>query len=284
MVKHDRDVLHDVDDVRAALRGSYLDGLPLREGSQGDVIITAVPPQQVLEAWNAARALVPITGRWPVAVTTPEWFWRQQRAAHQTRDEELAVFSDALERADPWLGLEDRYEDLPYAEAAVRHHEFPDAELIEEAVRELALPVDVLALERWIYERVRTDPSRREAQEPVSALYEQGRDWFQPEEVELALLPSDSPWMPALWVDYYDRTPAHFGAVLRQWNRRWGVELVACWGTMAQFVVHRPPSSGQEAWEAALQIGFMGQSLQDPLWQRALAVEGTNTWFLHERP
>jgi len=282
--EHDRQVLEDLDDLRAVLRGTCLERLPVRKGPDGDLVISGVPPEQVLDAWSAARALMPITGRWPVGVGGEKWFWRNQPDTHQMTPEMLAAFTEAAERAEPWRGLTDRYTDIPHEEVDVRHREFPDPALIEEAVRELALPVDVLTLSRWIYDRVRTDPARRAAQDPVSALYRNGRDWYQPEKVELVLLASDVPWMPALWVSYFGHEPVEFGAALLQWNRRWGVELVACWGTMAQFVVRRPPSSGQQAWEASLQMGFMGGSLQDPLWRRALALEGTGTWFLHERP
>jgi hypothetical protein len=53
---------------------------------------------------------------------------------------------------------------------------------------------------------------------------------------------------------------------------------------MLQFVVSRPPASGQEAWNLNRQIAIMAGSLQDPDWMRALALERTNTWFLHDRP
>jgi hypothetical protein len=73
-------------------------------------------------------------------------------------------------------------------------------------------------------------------------------------------------------------------AALREWHERCGAELVASWGTMLQFVVNRPPASGQDAWDVGQQILSLACSHQDPAWHLALALERTRTWFLHCRP
>ena len=96
--------------------------------------------------------------------------------------------------------------------------------------------------------------------------------------------------MSAAWLSYWgakdgaDAGQVPFGAVLREWHEKWGAELVAFWGTMLQFIVSRQPASGQEAWDLNRQIATMAGSLQDRPWMRALALERTNIWFLHDPP
>ncbi|GAA0811136.1 DUF4253 domain-containing protein [Spirilliplanes yamanashiensis] len=94
------------------------------------------------------------------------------------------------------------------------------------------------------------------------------------------------------WVSYYGAsTPDRDGygawaAAMRQWQRRWGAELVAAWGTMLQFVVSRQPPPGERAWELAGQHMALGQSLMMGLtqWQLAFALATGDAWFLHSRP
>ncbi|WP_369069387.1 DUF4253 domain-containing protein [Kineococcus terrestris] len=167
---------------------------------------------------------------------------------------------------------------------------FPDPGFAQAALHELTMPVDWSDVDCWTYERARADSTVRERLDEDLKRYEGGRNWYTPRVVDLVFLPSEVPWMSAAWLSYFGamegrpeaRVP--FGAVLREWYEKWGAELVACWGTMLQFVVGRPPASGREAWNLNRQIMTMAGSLQDPPWMRALALERTDTWFLHDRP
>ena len=114
------------------------------------------------------------------------------------------------------------------------------------------------------------------------------RNWHQVPEAQLVLLPTASPWLAPGWVSYFgatcDNGPQALCAALRQWENRWGAELVACWGTMLQFVVSRQPAPGEQAWELAGQLKAVGGSLQVEQCILALAVSRSDAWFLHDRP
>ncbi|WP_144022872.1 DUF4253 domain-containing protein [Asanoa hainanensis] len=108
-------------------------------------------------------------------------------------------------------------------------------------------------------------------------------------EAQVVLLPTSTQWLAPAWLNYFGATEKHPGreglaAAIRQWERQWGAELVASWGTMLQFVVARQPALGEQAWQLALQLLAVGGSLQAPSWELALAVTRSDAWFLHDRP
>jgi hypothetical protein len=76
--------------------------------------------------------------------------------------------------------------------------------------------------------------------------------------------------------------------ILEFWRRRYGAELVANWGTMLQFVVARPPTTLEDAWNLALQQDLVAQdTLTGPgisLRDHARTLIERPTWFLHCRP
>ena len=117
-------------------------------------------------------------------------------------------------------------------------------------------------------------------------------DWFPGPDPYLLLMPTprgpESVAYMSSWFVYggvaaltYDRMVA----LLNWWQERYGAELVANWGTMLQFVVHRPPETLDEAWDLAVDIDLIGPSSGFPhvrdharfLWQRP-------TWFIHNHP
>lgn len=260
-----------------------LEGLPVREGPSRAFIIDGLNPQQLLEAWDAARAALPRTGRWPVA------FSGEADDIPERSEPELAVFAEVVQRTDPWSVFKFNHFEGPL-EAHQLSASLPEPNLAEEATRALTLPVTCSDLDRWTYDRVRHDQAIYDRLEDDLQFYENGCNWYVPSHMELVLLPTASPWLPAAWLSYWgakdgnDEGRVPLGAVLREWHEKWSAELVACWGTMLQFEVGRPPASGQQAWDLNRQIMIMAGSLQDPHWMRALALERTNTWFLHDRP
>jgi Domain of unknown function (DUF4253) len=70
-------------------------------------------------------------------------------------------------------------------------------------------------------------------------------------EVWIALLPVDESWKAAAilpWGGYNENPgPAVHTAVLRDWNRRYGAELVAMTGDVLELSVTRPPTSDEAA-------------------------------------
>ncbi len=247
-------------------------------------MVEGLPPERLLEGWRAARAALSVTGRWPIAVS------EATRAFPECSGEELADFAAAVGRSRPWEVFRWHHHEGPAEAHEMTDWPFPDPSYAEAATRELTMPVDWSDLDHWTYERVRTDSRIREQLDEDLELYEGGRDWYTPRVVDLVFLPTEVPWMSAAWLSYWGAMECNpearvpFGAVLREWHEKWGAELVACWDTMLQFVVSRTPAPGREAWDLERQIMTMAGSLQDPPWMRALALERTDTWFLHDRP
>lgn len=74
----------------------------------------------------------------------------------------------------------------------------------------------------------------------------------------------------------------------REWQHRFGAELVASWGTMLQYVAAKPPTTLDEAFDlAAQQIAvapcttlLRGEGVR----QLARHLWHGEQWFLHERP
>ncbi|MET7471345.1 DUF4253 domain-containing protein [Micromonospora sp. NPDC005222] len=166
------------------------------------------------------------------------------------------------------------------------------------ARRDLRLPTTLAEVERWTWEQLLAEPASLEQTRPRAARYVGTRHWFTPPEgAQVVLLPTPIQWLAPAWLNYFGATekgaraelgddPGRNGlaAAIRQWEQRWGAELVASWGTMLQFVVARRPALSEEAWQLALQLLAVGGSLQSPPWELALALTRSDAWFLHDRP
>ena len=285
------------DEIGRALRGTALEGMqvgPPRNQHPEDILYTppdsdvlvieGVEPAQVLEVWRAARDALPRTSRWPVAVA-PEW----HDGLREVSDEELAELDRAVVGMDDSRMFPRFVFDVPSAQQdwhAGLEQVFPGAGLPAGMAADLPDPVLDRDVDRWIFDRLMADPSLVALVEERLQAGVGTRAWFEPRSVELALLPTTSPWLAIEWVSYfgaYDDPPA-FVAALERWYRTWGAELVAAWGTMLQFTVSRRPQEGEEAWELAGQLLAWAGSLQLAQWELALILARSDTWFLHDRP
>lgn len=274
----------DVRDVAAALAGTPLAGLPVGYGLDGTILIPGVDPARLLEFWRAARALVPVTGRWPVMVMDEDddpLDTEYDPEFASVDESELADLDRAARTADPWRH-DDRIltgDELPYLVSSRS-----GVDLTVPALASVPLPATSQTMQHWLYRRVLSDPELT-AQLVDFYRYELSTDcWFTPHRVMLTLLPTASSWLAPRWVSYFDTLPPNVAAALWQWHERWGAELVACWGTMLQFVVQRPPAPGDEAWEAAGQLLELATHLHLDQWELAAALPEGRAWFLHRRP
>ncbi|GEK20539.1 hypothetical protein CXY01_10590 [Cellulomonas xylanilytica] len=279
------------------LRGTALEGMPVRPprnphpaGSpftppDSDVlVIEHVDPARVLELWRAARDVLPSTSRWPIAVA-PEWnAWFRQ-----VPDDELTALQSSIAGIDDARMFPRFVFDVPRAQEDWHggwENVFRGAGLSARMAAELSDPVLDHEVDRWIHDRLMADPSLVAMVEGRLQPHVGTRAWFQPDSVELALLPTTSPWLAFEWVSYFgvDSDAPAFVAALERWHRTWGAELVASWGTMLQLTVTRRPQQGEEAWDLAGQLLAWAGSLQLSQWELALIVARSDTWFLHDRP
>lgn len=289
-------VASSADEIGRALRGTALEGMPVTsppseypEGSpfwrpDSDVlVIHGVEPARVLDHWRAARDVLPTTSRWPVAVT-PEWHGGFQLVPEDEPAElERAIIDMDESRMSPRFAY-----DVPRAQQEWQglEHLFPGACLAAVMAAELPDPVLDHEVDRWIHDRLTADPSLVTLVEERLQWHVGTRSWFEPDSVELALLPTPSPWLAIRWVGYFGAghdLPA-FVAALKRWHSTWGAELVAAWGTMLQFTVARRPQPGEEAWGLAGELLAWAGSLQLSQWELALVLSRSDTWFLHDRP
>ncbi len=233
----------------------------------GVVLAVRIGPEEVLTTWRTARALVDVTGRWPVAMCG----WMPEHTA---------------DTPPGWVA-----DDLPlrvaYDEEDVGAATDP-ASIIERAAATSA--ADVWArLEAEAVAEEDDEPIEDEGDDDPSHL-----DWYVPsaQPVALVLLPdpvSEHALAHVHWFAAHSGLPTHeVIALLRDWRERHDAELVAHWGTMLQLVVGRPPATLDESRPLARaqeliarDTTFLAGVSSE---HHARALVGRDRWFLHSRP
>jgi hypothetical protein len=118
-------------------------------------------------------------------------------------------------------------------------------------------------------------------------------EWFTPTGATFLLfLPTPGGFEAPAYLSFYGMDgpagSARLIALLRDWKRQFGAELVAHWGTMLQFIVERPPADADEAWDIAWQHDVIANSLLGQsgveIRHHAAMLMRERRWFLHERP
>jgi hypothetical protein len=152
--------------------------------------------------------------------------------------------------------------------------------------RDLGDPTTEPAWDAWLYAQLLADPELR-AEVDVTAL-RGTRQWHRPPQMALALLPDPRGWLAPAFLSFSScedpERAAALAAVQRRWEQDHGAELVAHWGTMLQYTVARPPADPAEAYRLAGEHKDIGGSLQMYRYELALALPGSDAWFLHDRP
>ncbi|MFC4148056.1 DUF4253 domain-containing protein [Micromonospora mangrovi] len=273
--------MDDARDIATALRGSVLQGHPVEEGPGHTFLVRKVEPARLLDAWHAAHAVMPVTGRWPV-FTLPDGLYDEPDAVY------LADLDRAARTLDPW-SVYQRSSEVQDHQSVERYVQtFLGPEMVASAFEQLTLPTTSTALQRWTYDTLLAD-SKLAARAFSGSKYLVGTSrWHTWPEVHLVLLPTTSQCLAPAWVPYFGATrdnciPA-LAAALRQWDQRWGAALIAAWGTMLQLTAQHRPQPGSQAWELAGQLMAVGGSLQCEQWQLAIALTRGDAWFLHDRP
>jgi hypothetical protein len=277
-------------EVTAALRGTSLADLPVGDGPAGALVVSGIDSEDsdsLLRAWRVAHGLLPVTGRWPVLMTTDG----VEDLEDQTPlDAEAAMELRSLDRAarivDPWPTFQRWDDGPPDVELSFYTQGFYGVDVTAEVLPRVVPDVGRQLLLRAAYDRVLSDADL------TAQVLERTRGvlstdcWYVPDNVSLLLLPTALPWLAPDWINFYGALGHReaFAAALWQWHERWDARLVACWGTMLQFDVHRPPQLGDDAWTAARQLLALAPNFDIHQWELAVAISIGDAWFVHNRP
>jgi hypothetical protein len=268
----------------------------------GTALVVDVSPEEMLDAWAAARAAVDRTGRWPVVCDRhsahdgslfSRFYFKEgsngadsSPAAVLARAETIDVDARLAEQARAqfpdgavdWVEHEREVTLAAYGDA-------PPAQEIRAAVAGTE-PADI-AVDRYLF-------GWQRAHEPLRGPDLSVQDWFGWEDAPaLVLLPAAQPWAVYAYVHtLYDA--CWYGhdllvAAARRWYERYGAEPVAALGeVMAWFTVARPPTDPDEAWRLAFEHYTLAQTTLTvptvPLRQHAHLLPRLNRWVLFSRP
>lgn len=197
------------------LRDAPCEALRTPSVQRAPTVVVHLPAgADVLAAWRRLRALVPRTGRYPLVVPAD--------AEGMGLDEERAR---ALRMA-PLIDLDDDHR-LQLENAALEEMEMRQ---LQSRIERHALPPRSADAFCWRHPR----PELRYA---------------------LALAPVATMWEAALHLAWRGAALRQdlLAALLRDWERRFGAELVLAMPDTLQFSVRRPPASPKEAFALAVQ-------------------------------
>ncbi|MCG5435963.1 DUF4253 domain-containing protein [Micromonospora foliorum] len=281
----------DLDQVEATFLGTPLAGLPIGHGPSGTVLVADVDPDRLHEIWQAADALVPVTGRRPVMVTDDfdDTLTIRPEPEQGPSESELRAFAEAAASSEPWLTYRHHSEDHQVDEDEIEFYARGTTGVdLTALASDVVLPTPLPVLERMLYDRLLTDADLHAQVLGKVRLVTQTDYWYAPDSVLLMLLPTSDVRGSAYWVDFYGaldlEDQQRLGEVLEQWRHRWDARLVASWGTMLQFQVGRRPTPGDEAWAAAGQLKALAPNLELSRWEVAVALPAGDAWFVHNRP
>lgn len=312
-------MLEDSIQLQSVLSGTCLEGREVSAVEVKEIGATAlaieIQPQEVVEAWLAAFSRLDKTGRYPVvgcswsgaghgwldevADQFSRFFYEDELGSNRTENTPAAVLEAAREvdvsaalklfsagRGDPpeeWIDFCIEETDNQFGAAPSRNQ----VEAAVEAERMACLE----ELERWFFRwELKQFGSQARSISEGHLTY---LSWFETkqEPTQLIFLPCANGWEVPAYLHFYGAES--YGselvvAALRKWEQKYGAQLVAHYGTMLQFVVEKPPSNPEDAFELAWEQQALAEcttalpcvSLRD----HARSMLHANRWFLHDRP
>jgi hypothetical protein len=301
-------VIDELDDLRQAVAGTPLQDLAFARSEVLDTglfCFEADVPGDRYAYWRAARALVGVTGRWPVLSWqgAPNVFSRDQhshgdlaeaspsaiieRGAATTLD--AAIEQSLAWRTRPgspphWRGAD--WHRLVGMEVDRTRRRIGDAAPTPDEVARVVEESDEATLNRHLFaleERVRPTTTREPEPEYVP--------WQDDDDV-LLLLPTAVGFNAPAFIDYNICArgwPARDGhaaliAALRTWQARYGAELMVTGdGSWLHLAVERPPADARSAFALAEQLQLFGFPDGPGVRSYARDLIGRTDWYLQER-
>lgn len=223
---------------------------------------------EVESAWRIARACLSQTQRWPVAVGS--WV------------ENWSKWPEQIARADFFSRF--YYEEAPNP-----------VDISPRGLCRLADRVDVPAfLERMAWDRTQEKALYGDWGDidPKNLAPEDARlPWYQPPTVALLFLPTIHCWDTLAYLNWFgtsDYGAEYYIALGRSWEKRFGAELVAHYGTILQCLVSRPPQILGDAETLAQEHDLASPcTLAQPglhILDYAKGLVGCDRWALQENP
>lgn len=269
------------------------------------------------DAWALLRSRVAQTGRWPVrtsvwadcfsdwadAVRDEDLFSRfdydeEDRGSRQGDSPAAVIAASAgldVAQAVAALGREEREVDADAVEYAIAETlecfgAAPSIGAAKAFLREHRL-TSYEELERWLFDwEIATFPSSA-LQLPPRGLSHLTLRESDSGTRALVLLPSARGWEVPAYMRWYGSTLCNSQivvALFKEWNEKYGAELVTYEGTRLAMRTARRPATPQEALHLAWQQYLIAPSTLIPpcvsLRDHARALLHTHQWFLHQRP
>lgn len=251
-----------------------------------------VDGDEVRTVWESVRPLVKETGRRPVAVEGTadgadvaeiglnRWGFGRRSAA------DVIEAAGAMSGRDAVRGLERagtaEYFEREWDRIVARHRSLTAARVgpAPTAAQLAGARPDQFELERrlmeWEEQRLPTV-----AGQPAPEL-----EYVLTGPCAMLFLPTTQPEHVAAYLHYFgaDQRGSLLLALLRDWHERYGAEVYACYGTMMQLAVSRPPSTLSDALQLAAEQQSISSSLELSLRAHARLLLGRPDWYLHDRP
>ncbi|NJL97381.1 MAG: DUF4253 domain-containing protein [Synechococcaceae cyanobacterium SM2_3_2] len=312
-------MIESAESLRDLLAGSAWQGravieLPILDTGESALALQ-IERDEVEDAWQTARALVPQTGRWPIATVC----WSHARSGWVEQMQDADFFSrfgfiapPNAENTDPQTILtaandaditaflrekkaaaEDWFDELDamiQSELAITAGIYGGSPSLEEVYQALGQNTPAITpdqVDRWLldWEQKQEDPHED---------WQRHLEWYSPQPqdpIALLFLPITCSWDALAYLSWFPteyQGTENYSALGRSWQERYGAELVAHYGTMLQCYVSRPPNTIQAAWDLAQEQILIAPCTTllsgIPLRHHALALLHFDRWFLHERP
>jgi len=262
------------------------------------VLVIACHPAEIVPAWKAARDVVALTGRWPVAITNWGATGLLDAALFSTGATETCAVAETVDVDAAMAELTatvdafrwGEWDEMVRFEVSGTTDTFSRGPGFDELTAALGDSPGLLSLDRWLFAWEQREEANGAAADPPDTRY---LDFFIPpagQACGIAFLPTPHAWQTVAWLPFWGACDppecARLIAVMRRWHDQWGAELVAHWSTMLEFVVTRPPTTSAEAYPIALGHHLLaGATLAGvSVRQHARVIVNRPTWFLHNRP
>jgi len=270
--------------VKDLLHGTLLEGAAVSEwwpfDSRQNVLLVELQPSTALQSWAILRSLVPVTGRYPVIATLTDIDMNFQErqpleselypgdpqqeviAAARLIDGHTELAAHRMSRGDSptvttglfdWMYVPIDHWNHELGKMLERFGAYPSVEEIHALRRDNVLRTDV-DLERWLLRWEIEHFGEAAITSPHSSNFD-WRAFDDPAGYVAVLLPTPHSWEGIAYMGWWgaiDRR-VETAAAMRNWQERYGAELVCSFTTTLELQVSRRPATLDEAFDLAIE-------------------------------